>query len=202
MVMKLSFFKSVFFTFSFVAIVSLSYAQNIARVNNRAIDAKEFMWVFQKNNVDKQRPSLNVVENYLQLYINFRLKVAEAKALGFDLDTNYRNEIAGYEKALKEQSKPSSVSSEYQYIMNEYRDGVLMFNLSEQKIWNKAQEDEAKLKAFFNTHRESYKDKEYAEVRGQVISDFQNQLEQEWIKELRQKYKVEIYPNELKKLTR
>lgn len=42
--------------------------------------------------------------------------------------------------------------------------------------------------------------KELSEVRGRVMSDYQNHLEKEWIEGLRQKYKVKINKRSLKKL--
>lgn len=39
---------------------------------------------------------------------------------------------------------------------------------------------------------------DYSDVKGQVTSDYQNELEKEWIKSLRKRYSVEIYKNVLK----
>jgi len=44
--------------------------------------------------------------------------------------------------------------------------------------------------------------KTFEESRGQAISDYQTYLEQEWIKELKQKYPVTVNEEELKKLIR
>lgn len=50
---------------------------------------------------------------------------------------------------------------EYKFLLNEYRDGTLLFAISNQKIWNKPAEEQA-------------------------------QLEADWIKELKEKYPVEV----------
>ena len=42
--------------------------------------------------------------------------------------------------------------------------------------------------------------KDLKEIKGKVMSDYQNFLEEEWMKELRQKYKVEIHKKALKKV--
>ena len=39
--------------------------------------------------------------------------------------------------------------------------------------------------------------KELKDTRGQVISDYQNYLETEWVKELNEKYKVEIFKDKI-----
>ena len=44
--------------------------------------------------------------------------------------------------------------------------------------------------------------KDFDEVRGKVISDFQTEIEKKWMQSLRDKYKVEINNRSLKKLKR
>ena len=39
---------------------------------------------------------------------------------------------------------------------------------------------------------------DYTDVRGQVVADYQEQLEKEWVAELRRKYTFEVYPEVLK----
>ena len=86
--------------------------------------------------------------------------------------------------------------------MNEYREGVLMFNISEKKIWSKVQNDEAKLLEFYNKNASVYAGKSFYEVRGLVINDYQQHLENEWIKTLRAKYTVKVNADELQKLAK
>lgn len=179
-----------------------AFAQNVAYVNGKPISAKEFMWVYKKNHPGITNANYKDLADYLALYLNFKLKVAEAKAIGLDADTAYRKEISGYENALKSQKNISPKNSQYTFIMNEYREGVLMFTISEQKIWNKAQENETQLINFYMTNKLLYSNKEFNEVRGQVSADYQQYLEDQWIKELKTKYTVKINDDELKKLAK
>ena len=78
---------------------------------------------------------------------------------------------------------------EFALLMQEYRDGILLFNISKDLIWDKASKDEAKLKEFYE---KGNFDKPYNKVRGIVISQYQNELEKEWIKQLREKHTVTI----------
>ena len=78
---------------------------------------------------------------------------------------------------------------EFALLMQEYRDGILLFNISKDIVWDKASKDEAKLKDFYE---KGNFDKPYNKVRGIVISQYQNELEKEWIKQLREKYTVSI----------
>ena len=45
---------------------------------------------------------------------------------------------------------------EYRYILQEYHDGILLFDLMDQKVWSKAVEDSAGLESFFEANRPNY----------------------------------------------
>ncbi|HTM99055.1 MAG TPA: hypothetical protein VL088_09950 [Pedobacter sp.] len=174
----------------------------MASVNGKSISTKEFMWVYKKNHSGVANATYADLASYLNLYINFKLKVIDARSMGLDADTAYKAEINGYERALKAQKKASPKNLEYAYIMNEYREGVLMFNISEKKIWSKAWDNESKLREFHNANASKYSNKAFDEVRGQVIADYQQSLENEWIKILRTKYTVKINDDELRHLAK
>lgn len=57
-----------------------------------------------------------------------------------------------YEETQLERKYP-----EYRNIINEYRDGMLLFEVSNKKVWEKASRDEEGLKAFFEKNRSDYK---------------------------------------------
>ncbi|MFN0257561.1 hypothetical protein [Pedobacter ureilyticus] len=194
--------KKAFLVLFFTAAGSVLYAQNVATINSNPISSREFLWVYKKNHAGETKLNQKDLAAYLDLYVNFKLKVAEAKSLGLDNEETYKQEIAGYEDALKSQKKVSIDAPEYTYIMNEYREGVLMFNVCEQKIWGKAQEDDAKLKAYYTNNVQNYGGKSFEEVRGQVVGDYQQQLETDWVNSLRAKYKIKINQAELKKLAK
>ena len=176
-------------------------AQNVASVNGKPISSKEFMWVYKKNHRGITTAPQQDLAAYLDLYINFKLKVIDAKGMGLDADTAYKAEINGYEQALKTQKKTASKNKEYDFILNEYREGVLMFNVSEIKVWSKVQDNEGQLKAYYQKNKAIY-NKDYEECKGQIIADYQVQLENEWIKSLKSKYTVKINDDELKKLAK
>lgn len=180
----------------------LANAQSVASINDKAISSKEFLWVYKKNNLGKNHASYQELSNYLNLYLNFKLKVLDARAQGLDKDTTYLAEISGYEKALKAQKKTAPKNAEFEFIMNEYREGVLMFNISEQKIWNKAAEDEETLKNIYNTRQQEFKGKSFDEVKGELTVIYQSQLENVWLDHLKNKYTIKINESELRKLAK
>jgi hypothetical protein len=187
------------FIFSFI--YSISFAQNVAVVNGKSISAKEFMWAYKKSHNGNISAAYDTLQAYLNLYINFKLKVLDARDMGLDKNASYQEEIKTYEDALTTHKKVGVSNKDRDFLLNEYREGVLMFNVSEQKIWNKAQEDEQAINEFYIKNQQNYK-KPLSEVRGGVIADYQLSLEDKWLKSLKQKYQVRINENELKKLAK
>jgi len=187
------------FIFSFI--YSISFAQNVAVVNGKSISAKEFMWAYKKSHNGNISAAYDTLQTYLNLYINFKLKVLDARDMGLDKNASYQEEIKTYEDALTTHKKVGVSNKDRDFLLSEYREGVLMFNVSEQKIWNKAQEDEQAILDFYTKNQQNY-NKPLSEVRGEVIADYQLSLEDKWLKSLKQKYQVKINENELKKLAK
>ena len=84
------------------------------------------------------------------------------------------------------------LNHEFAAMFSEFKEGLLLFDLLETKVWEKSK-DSVGLSNFFNKNKsEKYNNKELKEIKGKVISDFQNYLEQQWIHNLHLKYKVEF----------
>ena len=69
--------------------------QVLMTINNQPIMASEFLYIYEKNN---QESSLDkkTMDEYLDLFINFKLKVTEAIAQGVDTTDAFKKELAGY----------------------------------------------------------------------------------------------------------
>lgn len=177
-----------------------------------------------------------------------------------------------------EEEEIMKTKPEYGYLLNEYREGILLFTIMEKEVWNKAAEDSAALHAFYDGTKDKYQSGErvratvlatedsalhanvlalmlrgdslrrdqvkkfrsvqgprnfapgeskavdrvprtigthavrldetyylvqistlvppgirgFTEIRSQVISDYQDQLEKEWVKQLRTKYPAKV----------
>ena len=50
----------------------------------------------------------------------------------------------------------AAVDPEMKYLMKEYHDGLLLYEISKQLVWDKASSDEAGLQAFFKDHQKDY----------------------------------------------
>lgn len=133
------------------------FAQNVATIDGKPITNKEFMWFYKKNHMGNSAVSARDLETYLNQYINFKLKVLDAKEMGLDTDTTYLAEVKNYEAALEAQKKTAKNSKTYTMIINEYCDAALMFNVSEIKVWNKAKEDQDSIEQeWINALRKKY----------------------------------------------
>ncbi len=195
-----------------------------------------------------------------------------------------------------ERNKLATTNADYRNLLNEYRDGILLYEISNSRVWEKASKDSEGLEAFFHkniakysweqpkfksyiffadndsildaaiAHAEKYKNKnasdfmnamrakfgnklkverviaakgenpitdflafggekpktnakqkrwtnyvayngriidapeEAADVRGAAVTDYQALLEQEWVKQLRKKYKVKLNKKVFKQL--
>ena len=82
-----------------MALAALStgvYAEEpLMRINGKAVSAEEFLYIYEKNN---QEGALDpkTMEEYLDMFINFKLKVAEAESQGIDTTEAFKKELKGY----------------------------------------------------------------------------------------------------------
>ncbi len=83
--------------------------------------------------------------------------------------------------------------------LSEYKDGLLLFDLMQEKIWKKSSKDSLGLQAFFKSNKDSYKETSLEKIKGKVTNDYQKHLEESWIQELRSKNIVAIRKKVLKK---
>ncbi len=81
----------------------------ILTIAGEEISKSEFERVFKKNNSKDSTYDKKAVEDYLQLYINYKLKVKEALELGMDTVKSFKEELGGYRKQL---SQPYLVDKE------------------------------------------------------------------------------------------
>jgi peptidyl-prolyl cis-trans isomerase SurA len=103
--------KSIFLIFLSSILVTGLKGQDspvLMTIGDEKVTLGEFQRIYEKNNnetsLNRQSP-----EDYLDLYINFKIKVKEAEALGMDTTAKFINELEGYRKQL---AKPYLVDEE------------------------------------------------------------------------------------------
>ena len=85
----------------------LSFAQDqpkntdaLITINNEEISVDEFMNIYSKNIQLVEDKGQNGIEDYLELYINYKLKIADAKSEDFDKKQSYLKEYEKYKNQL------------------------------------------------------------------------------------------------------
>ncbi|MDG2349988.1 MAG: peptidylprolyl isomerase [Flavobacteriaceae bacterium] len=69
-------------------------------VGDEPILAQEFIRVYNKNLEIVQDESQKDIDAYLNLFVNYKLKLQEAKSIGLDKKPSYLKELKGYQKQL------------------------------------------------------------------------------------------------------
>jgi len=99
--------KQYFIFILFLALFSASFYPSFSQKNNPLFTiggekcfADEFNYAFYKNNF-KGAVTRDSIDNYLKLYINFRLKVKAAKTNGYDTTLVFKQEFAQYKNQLE-----------------------------------------------------------------------------------------------------
>ena len=127
-------------------------------------------------------------------------------------DNQRKSSVTPYQKLISDQYKSfikynaleiyknnlESENSDYKFVIKEYREGLLLFNLMQDKIWTVRDSDSTKLKMFFNENKNKYTS--FEEDRGKVIGDFQQFQEELWINSLKSKHKLTLNKRTIKRL--
>jgi len=71
----------------------------LLKIGGKDVKLSEFNAIFNKNN-SKEKATEESIQEYLDLYIKFKLKVREAEDLGYDTLPKFINELKGYRKQL------------------------------------------------------------------------------------------------------
>ena len=89
-----------YFLLLFITLNLNSFSQAVLlEIENDKITLDEFSHIFNKNN-DNEKIDKEYLDEYIELFINFKLKVKEAKNLGFDTVATFIDELKGYRKQL------------------------------------------------------------------------------------------------------
>jgi peptidyl-prolyl cis-trans isomerase SurA len=68
-------------------------------INGKPVLKSEFEYIYNKNNTNNSLDK-KTLEEYVDLFVNFKLKVEEAKTQGIDTTSSFVNELAGYRSQL------------------------------------------------------------------------------------------------------
>ena len=63
-------------------------------VNGKDVPVSEFVYLYQKNNQQQAEPQ--TLDEYVGMFVDYKLKVADAEAAGIDTTETFRKEYVGY----------------------------------------------------------------------------------------------------------
>ncbi len=92
------------------------------------------------------------------------------------LDLYVSDHILNYENRVLESKYP-----EFRLLMKEFHDGILLFDISQDKVWNRAAEDTAGLKQYYERHKKEYPGQQFYE--GTICILEQRGMEKKFYKE-------------------
>ncbi len=127
-----------------------SVFSSIRKVANKDLTNGSWNGNYTKNNeilfyIDDHVVTLN-------LFIEYLIK---NQSVGSNIDKMYQDflniSLLNYEKSQLENKYP-----EYKALINEYREGILLFDLTNKKVWKKAVEDTVGLNEFFQQNKDNY----------------------------------------------
>jgi peptidyl-prolyl cis-trans isomerase SurA len=88
-------------------------------------------------------------------YLDKRGNMVITKNPEYYIDTSLESiasdEIMKFENSVLEQKYP-----DFRYLMNEFHDGILLFDISSKNVWNRVQEDSAGLQNYYEVHKKEY----------------------------------------------
>jgi len=99
MYMKWIYLLTACLVFSSASISAQDKKATVLKIENEQVSLEEFENIFRKNNRDTAVTPQSLDE-YMEMFINFKLKVRAARDLGMDTVTKFRNELAGYRTQL------------------------------------------------------------------------------------------------------
>ena len=96
--MKLKYFISALIVAGVVVGAWAAKDPVLMTINNKPVKVSEFEYLYKKNL--EQQVTKESLDEYVERFVNYKLKVAEAERLGYDTLPRIVNELAGYENEM------------------------------------------------------------------------------------------------------
>ncbi|MBK7627446.1 MAG: peptidylprolyl isomerase [Bacteroidales bacterium] len=98
----------------------------------------------------------NLIEKRSTMIVTRDSSVFISKAI----ETSASDQLLKYEDSVLEKKYP-----EFRYLMNEFHDGILLFEISGRKVWNRISNDSTGLRKFYEEHKNNYLTKQGIEAK-------------------------------------
>ena len=123
------------------AITFNSFSQNSDRtlltVDEEKVSVDDFLSIYNKNRQVGEELDPKTLDEYLELFINFKLKVKEAESLGMDTVPSFVKELSGYRKQLANpylvdnEAGENLVKEAYERLKTEIRASHILISVAE-----------------------------------------------------------------------
>ncbi|HUH73319.1 MAG TPA: peptidylprolyl isomerase [Chitinophagales bacterium] len=177
--MKISFLNFCLVFLSVILSKNLN-AETILTINGKPVSVEEFEYIYKKNNINDQADfSKKSLEDYLQLFINYKLKVQQAKDLGLDTINSLNSEYDGYKRQLLEthiqrQILEPLITQEFERSKEDREIAHVFISLKTENALAKINEAYKKLKAGaeFSKVAKEYSEDEMSANNGGIVGYF------------------------------
>ena len=137
-------------------------AKSARRVNyyKKVLDSTYFEGEFKADQVKKNKvlykmDGQKIRQSEFSEFLAKTYRTQPQQSVETLVDNQYKefekSQILGYEESKLEMKYPA-----FKSLMQEYHDGILLYEVMSDKVWNKGMKDTTGLKTFFETNRENY----------------------------------------------
>ena len=130
----------------FLVLLALLFSSNanqnekvLMTIGSEKVTVSEFQNIFQKNN-DLENINKEELENYVDLFVKFKMKVLDAESLSLDTSRKFINELKGYRKQLSrpyltdKQAENKLLSEAYERTLKEVKVSHILILLDENAL--------------------------------------------------------------------
>jgi peptidyl-prolyl cis-trans isomerase SurA len=93
----------------------------------------------------------NDFANYLEKRGSMVITKDSSVFINRSLETRVSDHLIDYENSVLEKKYP-----EFRYLLNEFHDGILLFEISEKKVWNKVSDDTLGIRRYYESNKNKY----------------------------------------------
>ncbi len=138
------------------SLTSLAQNKTLVTIGDKEIDKKEFVKIYTKNNSTEISNDVKSVDDYLELFINFKLKVIAAEDMGLDTVSSYLSELNKYTVQLAKPyfTNPELEEKLYKEAYERSKKEIRISYIFQQLPPNASPEDDLKVYNSINEARE------------------------------------------------
>ena len=98
---------------------------------------------------------LFTIDGISYIQSDFKEFILEYQDVNLDFDMMY-SRFVDFSCLIYKESKLEEEEPEYKRLLNEFRDGILLFDLTSKMVWTKSMEDTVGLKSYFENNSDNY----------------------------------------------